>query len=186
MNPILITGPAVEPVTVAEMRAFLRLDDVAEDELVNGLITTARECVEAASRRMLIAQTWRLHGDRWPPDGVVNLSLSPLIAVEAVRVFDAGGVATVVAPTLYRVDAASDPARIAVDQAAPAPGRLPGIEIDVRVGYGAVAEAVPAPLRHALRMIVARWFENRGDGPDLAPLPNDLLALIAPFRRARL
>lgn len=51
MNPILIAGPAVEPVTVAEMRAFLRLDDAAEDELVAVLITTARHRVEAASGR---------------------------------------------------------------------------------------------------------------------------------------
>ena len=57
MNPILITGPAVEPVTLAEMRAYLRLDDTAEDDLVAALVTTARQCVESASGRMLIIQS---------------------------------------------------------------------------------------------------------------------------------
>jgi uncharacterized phiE125 gp8 family phage protein len=41
MNPILIDGPAVEPVALADMRAFLRLDDAAEDDLVTALIGTA-------------------------------------------------------------------------------------------------------------------------------------------------
>jgi len=33
-DPVLIAGPAVEPVSLAEMRAYLRLDDGAEDDLV--------------------------------------------------------------------------------------------------------------------------------------------------------
>jgi uncharacterized phiE125 gp8 family phage protein len=188
MNAIPIAGPAVEPLTVLAMRAFLRLDDAAEDDLVTALIRTARQCVEAISGRMLIAQTWRLALDRWPDDRAIGLPLSPLISVEGIRVFDASGLAMIVAPALYRVDAASDPARVIVDVAAPAPTQgLQGIEIDVRVGYGAAADAVPGPLRHAIRMLVARWFENRGDGADTPPPPlPDALTLIAPFRRARL
>ena len=188
MNSILIAGPAVEPVTLAEMRGYLRLDDTAEDDIVNALIRTARQSVEAASGRLLIAQSWRVALDRWPDDRAVSLPVSPLVAVDGIRVFNAGGLPAVVSPTLYQADAASDPARILIDPAAPAPGRmLQGIEIDVRVGYGAAADTVPAPLRHAIRFLVARWFENRGDGPDPeSPLPSDVLALIAPFRRARL
>ena len=186
MNPIPIAGPAVEPVTLADMRAFLRLDDGAEDDLVASLVRIARHSVEAASGRMLIAQTWRLGLDRWPTDRVVSVPLSPLIGVDAIRVLDAGGLASLVAPALYRVDVASDPARVVVDAAVPSPGRWSqGVEIDVWVGYGTIADAVPAPLRHAIRMLVARWFENRGDAP-AQPLPPDVLALIAPFRRARL
>ncbi len=43
MVPIAIDGPAVEPVSIAEMRAYLRLDDGAEDELVAALVK-ARGC----------------------------------------------------------------------------------------------------------------------------------------------
>ncbi len=67
-------------------------------------------------------------------------------------------------------------------------GRAPHkIEIDLRLGYGTTAEAVPGPLRHAIRMLVARWFEHRGDEPEAASaLPSDVLALVGPFRQARL
>jgi uncharacterized phiE125 gp8 family phage protein len=117
----------------------------------------------------------------------VTLPLSPLIAVESVRVFDAVGLPTTVNMAHYRVHPASDPPGIVVDAAALDPGRaLQGIELDVRVGYGDDPDAVPAPLRQAIRMLAARWFEHRGDEPDDALPPPDILALIAPFRRARL
>jgi uncharacterized phiE125 gp8 family phage protein len=188
MIPILIAGPAVEPLALDEMRAFLRLDDSGEDDLVAALIRAARQCVEAASGCVMIAQTWRIALDLWPVDHVVSVPLSPLISIEAIRVFDAAGLTTVLAPALYRVDAAFDPARILIDAAAAAPGRsLHGVEIDVCVGYGTLADAVPEPLRHAIRIMVARWFENRGDAADPSqPLAADLVALLAPFRRARL
>jgi uncharacterized phiE125 gp8 family phage protein len=185
MHPILIAGPAVEPVSVDEMRAFLRLDEAAEDELVATLITAACHCIEAASGRILIAQSWRIALDSWPHDHVVALPLSPLIAVESVRVLDAAGPPILLATAHYRVHPASDPPRIIIDTTAVDPGRaLQGIELDVRVGYG--DDSVPAPLRQAIRMLAARWFEHRGDEPDDALPPPDILALIAPFRRARL
>jgi uncharacterized phiE125 gp8 family phage protein len=183
MNPIPIAGPAVEPVTLAEMRAFLRLDDAAEDELVATLLAAARRAVEAASGRALIAPIWRVSRDRWPFDGIVALPLSPLIAVEEIRVTDAAGATAVLAPALYRADAAADPPRVIIDAAAPAPARAHGIAIDVRIGYGAAPEDVPAPLRQAVCLLAAHWFEHRGG--DAAP-PPDIGALVAPFRRARL
>jgi hypothetical protein len=35
-------------------------------------------------------------------------------------------------------------------------------------------------------IMVARWFENRGDVAGVQDLPPEALALVAPFRRARL
>jgi hypothetical protein len=35
-------------------------------------------------------------------------------------------------------------------------------------------------------MLVARWFQNRGDAPADLTLPPDVAALVAPYRRMRL
>ena len=88
---------------------------------------------------------------------------APLIVVESVKVFDASGVATEISPAAIEVDAMHEPPRIVVSQT-PEPGRTRGgIAIDLRAGYGAQPETVPAPLRLALKILVAHWFEKRGD-----------------------
>ena len=45
---------------------------------------------------------------------------------------------------------------------------------------------MPASLRLAIKILVAHWFENRGDLAGEQILPPEAFALVAPFRRARL
>ncbi|NIX76894.1 head-tail connector protein [Microvirga terricola] len=184
MHPILIDGPAVEPVTLTEMKAYLRVDDDAEDELIAGLIKASRLMVEAAARRILIAQGWRLMLDRWPEGRTVPLPLSPVLSIESVRVFDAAGTASEVSAEVIDADLFADPPRLT---ATAAPERAAnGIIIDLRAGYGVASDDVPDPLRLAIKILVARWFENRGDVAGDQTLPAEALALIAPFQRPRL
>jgi uncharacterized phiE125 gp8 family phage protein len=188
MIPIFVDGPAVEPVPLAEMKAYLRVDDddSAQDQVIAGLVKAARLTVEGASRRVLVEQRWRVALDRWPQDRTVLLPLSPLISVESIKVFDAKGAAAGIAAGAIDSDRFSDPPRIAVSDA-PEPGRARnGILIEVLAGYGGTAEAVPAGLRLAIKILVAHWFENRGDLAGEQILPPEAFALVAPFRRARL
>ncbi|MGO4704525.1 head-tail connector protein [Microvirga sp. 2MCAF38] len=186
MHPILVDGPAVEPVTLAEMKAYLRVDDDAEDELIAGLIKAARLMVETVSRRILIEQHWKIALDAWPPDRTIVLPLSPLVAVERVQVFDAWDVATEISADALDIDALSDPPRI-VAKTAPDPAKVQnGILIELRAGFGAEPDTVPATLRLAVKILVARWFESRGDVAGEQMVPPEALSLIAPFQRARL
>ena len=41
-------------------------------------------------------------------------------------------------------------------------------------------------MRLALKILVAHWFEKRGDVAGGQTLPPEALALVAPFQRARL
>jgi uncharacterized phiE125 gp8 family phage protein len=187
MIPIFVDGPAVEPITLAEMKAYLRVDDdPAQDDLIAGLIKAARLMIEAASRRILIAQRWRVVLDRWPPGGTIVLPLSPVIAIDRIQVTDAAGVATDLPPDAYEGDLLSDSPRI-VASGVSDPGKpRNGIAIELRAGYGAAADAVPATLKLAIRILVAHWFEHRGDVAGEQILPPEALALVAPFQRARL
>jgi uncharacterized phiE125 gp8 family phage protein len=127
--------------------------------------------------------------DRWPAERVVRVPLSPFAGLAAARVFAADGTAQGVPLTSFRVDTLAEPGRIELTAAVPDPGRdFAGIELDVVAGYGPLASDVPMPLRQAIRMLAARWYENRGDGPPLGEtaLPVEVTALTAPYRRARL
>lgn len=188
MIPIFISGPAVEPVTLGEMKAYLRVDDDdnAQDDLIAGLVKAARLMVEAASRRVLIEQRWRVVLDCWPAGGTILLPISPLIAVDRITVADLSGGTSEVPADAFETDALSDPPRVLVGDAAQPGKTRNGVSIELRAGYGTAPEAVPATLKLAIRLLVAHWFENRGDAIGEQILPPEALALVAPFQRMRI
>jgi uncharacterized phiE125 gp8 family phage protein len=182
MKRILLEGPAVEPVLVAEAKAHLRLDDDNEEELIGALIAAARVAVETEIRRVLIAQSWRAIVETLSPDSVI-LPVTPALSVEAVRAVDASAAATVLDADDYEFDAADG--SISID-------RVTGAvryEIDFSAGYGSSGIDVPQPLRQAIRLLVTHWYENRsavvlGDDPTATPL--GYRELVAPYRRMAL
>ncbi|MEQ9689432.1 MAG: head-tail connector protein, partial [Bauldia litoralis] len=179
--------PALEPVSLADVKAHLRVDGGDEDALLTAAIVSARVHVESATRRVLIEQGWRIYYDAWPRRRIVRLPVAPLMSVDAVTIYDAAGDPQVVDAEDYEADVAASPARLVLAATAPTPvGRaVNGIEIDVTAGYGATSVDVPAALRQAVLMLVAHWYEHRGAvGHDLAVLvaPLGFEALIAPYR----
>lgn len=190
MTALLIDPPAIEPVTLAEAKAHLRLTGSDDDDYVAAMITAARLHVESATRRLLIDQTWRFYRDDWPPGGRLDLPIAPVTAITAVTVYDDAGEPTVLAPGSWLLDAAAVPARLVFTAPRPEPGRpINGIEIDVVAGYGASGLAVPQPLRLAIMTLVARWYEDR-EGLAYGIVPSRVAgafeALVAPFRVMRL
>jgi uncharacterized phiE125 gp8 family phage protein len=179
---VLLEGPAVEPVLLAEAKAHLRLTADDEDDLVGALIAAARVAVETEIRRVLIAQGWRVIVDDWPEDGV-TLPLVPAQSVEAVRAIDSEGAATELSEDDYEFDAADY--SVTLD---PVSGAA-RYEIDFTAGYGAAGTDVPQPLRQAIRLLVTHWYEHRSAltlGDDAAATPLGYRELIAPYRRMAL
>ncbi|ODN72429.1 head-tail connector protein [Methylobrevis pamukkalensis] len=185
MSVELMIQPATEPLTLAEAKAFLRLGGDAEDELVTALILAARLAVEQLSRRRLIAQTLRARFDRLPRTRTLRLAAGPVIEVAALEVAGPDGELVPIVPSAYAVDLVGEVARIDV-KVPLSPGlRFGGIAVTYVAGFGATAGDVPEPLRQAMRLLVAHWFENRGDAR-AAGLPEAVVGLVAPFRRTGL
>jgi uncharacterized phiE125 gp8 family phage protein len=192
MPLVLTAGPAVEPVTLAEAKAHLRVDGTAEDTLVASLVVTSRLHVETTMGLSLVTQSWSWFFDAWPRRRAVALPLRPVQSIAAVRLYDEAGAATLLAPESYFLDGASAPARL-VRQGMltwPRPGRVGnGIEIAFTSGYGDAAGDVPAPVRQAILLLVAHWYEFRaGFGPADQPVsyPAGYGRLIAFYRAGRL
>jgi hypothetical protein len=62
----LVSGPAVEPVTLTEAKAHLREIDSTQDALIGTLISAARLHAETVCRRAFINQQWKMTADRFP------------------------------------------------------------------------------------------------------------------------
>lgn len=70
MPSIILTQPAVEPVTLAEAKAHLRVDITDDDLLISSMIIAARQAAEAICRRALCTQTIKMVLDQFPAPGV--------------------------------------------------------------------------------------------------------------------
>lgn len=187
MPSILLSGPAVEPITLAQAKQFIRVEHDDDDDIITALIAGSRIHVETQTRHALITQSWRLVRDVWPELGCVPVLPVPLRTLDAARVYKSDGSTLALDVTTFTLDKAAAPARLTFMRGAlPAPERrAAGIEIDVTCGYGAAATNVPEPLRQAIRLLVAHWYENRGlvaAGQQVAVLPETVAALIAPYR----
>ena len=87
MNPYLKTPPAIEPVTLEELKDHLRVDSVDEDALLTGLLAAAREWCEGFQNRAYITQTLQLWLDEWPAGNAIVLPRPPLQSVASVKYY---------------------------------------------------------------------------------------------------
>lgn len=191
MSLVQTAAPAVEPITLADAKAHLRIDGTAEDAFIASLIITSRLQIEAALGLSLITQAWKWTLDAWPDRREIALPLRLVRSIDAIEVKDAGGTLLVVSPSLYHVDGAANPARIvAMAPPLPVPGVVAeGIEIRFTAGFGATPADTPAPIRQALLMLVAHWFENREPvsiGAQPSSIPETVSSLLSPYRQVRL
>lgn len=190
----ILAPPGVEPVSLAQAKAFLRVSHAEEDALITDLVVSARERVESETGRALITRScretlddWAVEG-RFSPPGTLKLPAPPLQSVTSITLTAADGAETVWDAGDYLADTSSDPGRIAVRGRAgfPRPGRrIAGIRIDFAAGYGETPDDVPAALREAILRLVAEGYPDRGSVA-ATPLPLSVVSLIAPYRRVRL
>ncbi|MEM4234908.1 MAG: head-tail connector protein [Candidatus Methanomethylicaceae archaeon] len=185
----LLTPPAVEPISLSEIKLHLRIDGTSEDTLLNVLITTARQHVEAITRRALIQQQWQLILDDWWDD-VLELPLPPLISVDSLTYKDAsGGINTMPSSDYIYETVGIGRLRLAKGKSFPSVElySIGAIKITFTAGYGSDGVDVPEPIRHAIRLLVGHYYENREAviverGANIMQLPVAVDALLAPFR----
>ncbi len=188
MSLNLKTAPASEPLTLSEVKDYLRIQDTQDDALLTALITASRERAEAFTRRVWITQTWTLWLDRFPKEKAsrkgwesnaqwISIPKPPLQSVAFLKTYDATNTATEFNPARYLVDNISVPGRIALNESETWPVDLrpvQSIEIEFTAGYG-LASDVPEPVRQGMLLWIklayaskARLFEKDSGGDLLA------------------
>jgi hypothetical protein len=178
----LIAGPTVEPITTTLLESHLRAGLTVESVLVNAYIGAIREKAESITRRSLLTQTWELSFDRFPVGicrgngdlgernlpprawGEILLPRGPVQAITSIKYIDLIGAQQTIAPNIYQLDTASDPAELslAYNQSWPAArGDKGGITVTYTVGYGDTAANVPDSIIAWMLMNIASLYEHR-------------------------
>lgn len=191
MTLVLKNGPALEPISKATAKSHLRVTHEEDDNLIAGLITSARLTVEAIIRSALITQSWSLILDEWGSRRTVTLPLVPIISIDGIDLWNEAGEKSPIGTDFCHLGAGS-PAKLSLNrgQRWPSPLRdTGGIGIDFTAGFGDTADDVPDPLRQAILHLIAHWYENRGEASlsDLTmPVPPSVGELVGPFRQMHL
>lgn len=158
------TPPTREPVELAEVTLHLRVDGPDEDDYLRGLIAAARAWCEKFQDRAYLRQTLTMRLDRFPCDGPIELPRSPLVSVSSIQYVDGDGDAQTLAADQYQVDAHSEPGRIVPAYGLSWPTtrcQMNAVTIVYLAGYGTTAADVPDGVKHAVKLLVTHWYENR-------------------------
>lgn len=180
-----VTQPSTEPLTYAEVKAFLRLNDDTEQTFVTSLIVVARELVESRIWRPLISQTWSFQLDYSEIDMLVkNINRQPLISVDSVTYYDANNALQTLASTSYESDIYSSPPRFKLKTIPVVYDRMNALQVNFTCGYSSAAN-VPEPIKQAMYFIIGHHYENRQDvvtGTQVNEIPKSSEYLLEPYR----
>jgi uncharacterized phiE125 gp8 family phage protein len=160
----LVTPPAEEPLTLVEAKAHCRIDHADEDDLLDAFIVAAREYVEDLTWRQLVTATWKLYLDDFPRGRQIRLNKPPIQSITSIEYYDVEGDLQTFAASKYWVDTIHAPGGILLKNGEAWPvvevDRPNAVIITFVAGYGAAA-AVPEKAKHAMRLLISHWDQNR-------------------------
>ncbi len=186
---ILVTSPAIEPLTLEEVKDHLRIDGTDEDSYIEPLIQPAREWAEAYLNRALITQTWDVFLERFPKSSStqIEIPLPKLQQILDVKYQDILDVQQIWSNTLYTVDTNREIGRIIpiTDEDYPSTfGHIHDVVIRFEAGYGLNSEDVPRAIIQSMLLKIGHWYERREDS-SVAPMhkiPDGAKDLLTPYK----
>jgi len=195
MKRQLKTSSLFKPLNKEDVKRQLRLDvgNTDEDLLFDSLIDAATLQAENITGRRFVNQTWYEYYDNWPCEHF-QLSNSPLSTGTApiITYKDTDSSSITIGSTIFKTDSASATPRIYIDYNEQWPSEtlhnVNPIRIEYVAGYGDNSTSVPAPIRHAMVLMIGHWYENREDtittfqSGGLLKIPQGSEFLLSPYK----
>jgi uncharacterized phiE125 gp8 family phage protein len=169
--------------TIAELRAWCRVEDPTEDATLLALAASAERHVEEITGQVLTRRTEVIRDTAWPDAGW-ELIRFPVIRVVEIGYIDSAGAAQQLPGTVWVLDQGKRSLlRRRTGQSWPAIQDDSEIMVVLDVGYP--DQSCPPGLKTACLHLVAHWFDNRGAvnvGNIVTEMPVTVASLVAPFR----
>lgn len=180
------TKATSDPVTVAEVKARLRVVSSDDDATIALMISEATAHVQELTGRQLMTATWAQRHDSFP--SVFVLRVAPVASITSIKYIDTDGAQQTLDSSVYHTDLSSEPARITLDYNQSWPDireEFGSVIVAFSAGYSSAA-AVPAPIKHAIYLHCAFAYEYRepdffGAIPRRQALDLALQAILHPY-----
>lgn len=158
MRVALITPPTAEPITLSELKTFLRVENTTEEPMLETFIASARIEAENETRRAIVRATYKAEFARFSP--VLEIPRPPLKAVSSVEYVDAEGAVQTLDPSAYDVDDDAEPGRIIPLASWPRTAARPdAVRVEFDAGWD--ASDVPETLQVFTMMRATELYEFR-------------------------
>jgi len=177
----LIRPPdAVEPVSLSEAKAALRVDQTDEDALITSYIVAAREWVELRIQSKLAQETWELVIDKFPTDEI-RLPFVPVQSITSIKYDDLLGDEQTIDPLTYSLDNTSSEAWVFSDIDWPATlDAFNSVRIRFIAGYStANASLMPKPVIAALYLKLKELYDGEDNTNAIHSLLTNYYLMVA-------
>lgn len=192
-QPVLLTAPAVLPVSLAEFKAHCRYFESDEDAIMVSYLRAATEMVEQYTGLGLITQSWQQAFPAFPVRSTQFLTLHrrPVQEVTSISYLDGSGASQALGTTIYSVNGLGAdrwPSYIRLSNGQAWPTVLSAgeaVTVAYQVGFGDDWNAVPELIRLAIKMAAGTWFGFREDiamGSKVSDLPWSSKVLLRDWR----
>lgn len=192
LQSLRLTRPTEALVPLANLKKHLVVEHDEDNALIEALGTAAYEHLTGLDtpwQRVWLQERWR---DYWPDfSRRPLLRMAPVIGLYRVTYINTAGTEMLIKPAACRIQREAAGVRVVFAEGYELPSdvapRDDAVRIDYEAGYGPEPGDVPAPVAHAVRLLVGHWYRNREEvvvsQASAKELPMGVTALMAPFRR---
>lgn len=178
MNLITTVAPIGDPITLAEAKNHLHVDDTNSDIRITGLIAAATLNAEHVLKRALMTRTYVLRLDAFPA-GDILLPNAPVRSITSIQYVDTAGDTQTWSSTLWASDLYSEPARIrpAYGEVYPSTReQMNAVTVTYKAGYATQGTAATSDLITATNHVLASGdaTELYYSGPEGGAMPAGL------------
>lgn len=153
-RPAYVTGTDV--VSLADMKEFLRVDHTDEDTTIGALLDAASAYVsDYTNRHLNTSGTATFYLPSFRPSA---LAFGPVRSITSVTYADENGDSQTLSTSLYYLGKVRDNTCMIYFHDVPTLQLYNALPIEITASVG----NTPSPnIKHAFRMLVAHWYENR-------------------------
>lgn len=168
-------------ITTADLKAHLRVDHSDEDTFIEALRDAAVEYAESYCNVKLGDRTAVYYTDAFP--NYMEIPVGPVQAISGITYNTDRDTTATLDTSYYYYELVRQPARISfISPPSVEEYTHNGVQIACTIGY---PEAdIPKAIKHAIRLMVGHWYENRRQVVMAKPeeLPMGIHSLLNPFR----